>query len=72
MKKLICKIFGHKYKVSRRINAEITELFCHRCKDQFVIHTGVKTLLPLDMELFNINNEILADQKKPVTYKKIE
>jgi hypothetical protein len=59
MKQVLCYLFGHKYKISRRITPEITELFCGRCKDQFALHSGVKTLLPLDMELFEMHNEIL-------------
>ena len=64
MKKIICYFLGHNYRISRRINPTITELFCHRCKEQFAINTDVKTILPLDMELFNLHNEILAANKK--------
>jgi uncharacterized protein YbaR (Trm112 family) len=63
MKRIICYLFGHQYRISRRITSEITELFCYRCKNQFAIHTGVKTLLPLDMELFEMHNEILMCKK---------
>lgn len=49
--KIFCKIFGHNYKLKRRISKSIAELKCARCKSEFGINTSVQSLLPLDDEL---------------------
>ena len=51
MRKLLCKIFGHKYKLLRKVTPLIREIECTRCKRQFGMHDEVKTILPLDNEL---------------------
>jgi hypothetical protein len=51
MKKLICKIFGHKYKLHRKITSSIREVKCTRCKQLFGMNDDIQTILPLDWEL---------------------
>ncbi len=59
MKKLICKLFGHKYIRIRKINFDIEKVFCERCLSEFGIHHGLKTILPLDNDLRNAHKIIL-------------
>lgn len=48
---VVCFIFGHRYKVTKRITKSISELQCKRCKKEFGINTSCESLLPLDKEL---------------------
>lgn len=48
---VVCSIFGHKYKVTKRITKSIAELQCKRCRKEFGINTSCESLLPLDEEL---------------------
>lgn len=48
---VVCFIFGHRYKVTKRITKSIAELQCKRCKKEFGINTSCESLLPLDKEL---------------------
>ena len=59
--KIICRLVGHKYKSTRKISRQITELRCPRCGKEFVIHTGVQSLLPLDKDLIRIHNDVLLN-----------
>ena len=60
MKKLLCLIFGHKYKVIRDITPYIRELRCKRCKKEFGMNDDVKILLPLDQELKDAHNILIT------------
>lgn len=62
-----CYFFGHKYSVTRRINKEIAELTCSRCKKEFAINTYVQSLLPLDNELRELHNDLVRDRTKKIT-----
>lgn len=64
MKRLICKIFGHKYFLIRRITPVIREVGCKRCGQEFGMHDEVQAILPLDDELRYANN-ILRSVKNP-------
>lgn len=55
MKKFICKIFGHKYSLIRRVSPQIREIFCERCLDEFAMHDGLRTILPMDDELRDLH-----------------
>lgn len=63
MKKLLCFIFGHKYKLKRRITRDISELVCARCKEEFGLNKTVKTVLPLDDELKEIHQLYLTEKQ---------
>lgn len=51
MKKIICKIFRHKYAYVKRLSSATHQLSCKRCKKLFAINTSVKTVLEWDLEL---------------------
>jgi len=55
MKKLLCKILGHSFKVYARPKEPwgkgIRWIRCSRCHKDFVINDRVRTLLPMDFEL---------------------
>lgn len=59
MKKLICKIFGHKYYVYAKPKESwatgIRWLKCHRCPGDFALNDNVKALLPMDFELHDLH-----------------
>lgn len=59
--RIICRLVGHKYKSTRRISRQVTELRCPRCGKEFAIHTGVQSLLPLDNDLIWIHNDVLLN-----------
>jgi hypothetical protein len=54
----VCWLFGHRYKVTRRITKSIAELQCPRCKKEFGINTTAKALLPMDDELRSLHREL--------------
>ena len=68
---VVCFIFGHRYKVTKRVTKSIAELQCKRCKKEFGINTNCESLLPLDKELkelhklfqFSSNSKICATLK---------
>ena len=35
LRAIICKIFGHKYRVTRRCRSKIKEFECAKCEKQF-------------------------------------
>lgn len=51
IKYLLCRLFGHRYKILRKISTSITEVECTRCEKQFGMNHKLKVLLPLDDEL---------------------
>jgi hypothetical protein len=48
MTKLICWIFGHKYRVLRRMNPGARKVGCDRCHNVWAMHDGTRTLVPWD------------------------
>lgn len=59
IKRLICKLFGHKYRLHRKITNTIREVGCKRCKQLFAMNDSVKALVPMDGEFLNLHEEIL-------------
>jgi hypothetical protein len=55
----VCFLFGHRYKVTRRITKSIAELQCLRCKKDFGINTSAQALLPMDDELRSLHRDLL-------------
>lgn len=55
MKKAICFLFGHKYRLKRRISSTIREVKCIRCKSEFGMNDTTQSLLPLDNELKDLH-----------------
>lgn len=66
-----CSLFGHKYRLRRRINSYVREVECVRCKKQFSMHDEYRTLIEMDDEfraiheqMFAINQEIQSLKSK--------
>lgn len=51
MKKLICLIFGHKYKLVKNLSYNCQKIKCKRCDKMFSINHNMKTILDWDYEL---------------------
>lgn len=62
MKKILCRLFGHRYKVTKRISRSIAELKCKRCSCEFGINTDAQALLPLDNELRELHEELIPNR----------
>lgn len=60
MKRLICKILGHKYTLFRKVTPTIRELKCKRCNEKFAMTDDCKYILPLDNELEAMHNHFLG------------
>jgi len=57
---VICKIFGHKHKITRCIEPlAIYELKCKRCGAVFGYNRQIQALLPLDDKLIAAHYDIL-------------
>ena len=64
MKRILCKLLGHKYKLLRKISNTIVEVKCDRCKAEFGMNSDVKSILPLDGELQTLHSFLLHE--KPI------
>jgi phage FluMu protein Com len=62
MRKIICKISGHKYKLLRKISNTIVEVKCDRCKNEFGMNSDAQTILPLDGELKTLHSFLLHEK----------
>ena len=66
MKKIICIIFGHNFKVFAKPKEEwgkgIRWLHCKRCKRDYVINDDVRVILPMDFALLD------AHKWEPIKY----
>jgi len=51
MKRILCKLLGHKYGYVARLSPQAHMLACHRCQKRFAMNTDVKVLLDWDLEL---------------------
>jgi len=51
MKKLICFLFGHKYKLLRKISSTTREIKCKRCKVEFGMNDTTQSVFPMDADL---------------------
>lgn len=55
MKKLLCRIFGHKFYVYAKPTESCAEgirwLRCYRCGFDYVINDKLRILLPMDFEI---------------------
>ena len=56
--KILCTLFGHKYKLDRKINSYIKEISCTRCKRKFALNDQLRSILPLDDELLELHNKL--------------
>ena len=59
MKKIICKILGHKYKLLRKISNTIVEVKCARCNSEFGMNSDTQSILPLDGELKTLHTFLI-------------
>ena len=59
MKKLLCKILGHKYYIyaipKEEWGKNVKWLHCERCYKSFAMHDGVRALLPMDVDLMKMH-----------------
>lgn len=55
---IMCHIFGHDYKLKRKITPYLREIECKRCKRQFGMHDELRCVLPLDDELRDCDDYI--------------
>lgn len=55
---LMCRIFGHDYKLKRKITPYLREIECKKCKRQFSMHDELRCVLPLDDELRACNDDL--------------
>lgn len=62
MKKIICFIFGHKYRLLRVITKSTREVKCKRCKMEFGMNDTTQSLFPMDENL-RIAHSWLKDDK---------
>jgi len=61
---VICKIFGHKYKLIRDITPYLREIECENCKKEFGMHDELRCVLPLDDELRSCDNDLIKLYRK--------
>lgn len=57
--KLICLLFGHKYRLLRSVTSYCREIKCRRCKAEFVMNDDWLSLLPLDDEFKKMHDEMI-------------
>lgn len=51
VKRLICILRQHKYRVVRKMNPGARQLICDRCGQRFGMHDATRTVVPWDSEL---------------------
>lgn len=56
---VMCRIFGHDYKLKRKITPYLREIECKNCKQQFGMHDELRCVLPLDDELRACNDDLV-------------
>ena len=56
---VMCRIFGHDYKLKRKITPYLREIECKNCKRQFGMHDELRCVLPLDDELRACNDDLV-------------
>lgn len=56
---VMCRIFGHDYKLKRKITPYLREIECKNCKQQFGMHDELRYILPLDDELRICNDDLV-------------
>jgi hypothetical protein len=59
VKKLLCIINGHKFKLLRQITNTVRELKCERCGKEFSHNDDTLTALPLDAKLKEMDDSLL-------------
>jgi hypothetical protein len=48
---VVCRLFGHKYRLKNHITTYLREIKCTRCKQEFGMNDQTQSVLPLDNEL---------------------
>ena len=56
---IMCRIFGHDYKLKRKITPYLREIECKNCKREFGMHDELRCILPLDDELRSCNDDLV-------------
>lgn len=60
MSNIICTLFGHKYRLKRKITSNIREIKCIRCFQEFGMNDELRAVLPLDDELKEAHNSLIS------------
>lgn len=63
MQNIICFLFNHRYRLKRKITSRIREIKCTRCKKEFAMHDDMQCVIPLDDELIEFGDDIIALKK---------
>lgn len=48
---VVCRFFGHRYRLKKHITSYIREIKCTRCKQEFGMNDQTQSVLPMDDEL---------------------
>lgn len=56
---VMCRFFGHKYRLKRHITPYLREIKCTRCKKEFGMNDQTQSVLPLDNELRELHRVLL-------------
>lgn len=59
LNRILCQLFGHRYRIKRKITPSIREVICTRCKAEFAMDDRAETLLPLDDEFRAMHDTLL-------------
>ena len=59
LQSIMCRVFGHKYILKRKITPYLREIKCTRCNTEFGMHDELRCVLPLDDELRECNNDLI-------------
>lgn len=62
MKRLLCFLLGHNYRLHRKVTSRIRELKCKRCKQLFAMSDDVRTVLPLTFEFKEMHDDMINFQ----------
>lgn len=58
VKRLLCAVFEHKYRVIRYFTANTRQVGCARCKRSWAMNDEVRVLLPWDKELEDLHRSM--------------
>lgn len=53
---VVCRLFGHKYRLKKHITPYLREIKCTRCKQEFGMNDHTQSVLPMDNELIEVHS----------------
>jgi hypothetical protein len=60
---VVCRFFGHKYRLKKQITPYLREIKCTRCKQEFGMNDQTQSVLPLDNELRKLHATLLNNKE---------